>query len=179
MYSIHYRLTCKSLVPSETRPWRSQRASCLPARAVVCNPWRWESDEPSSPRPGWLGHDPLRSPLSNPLVWPRSNEVCDVFLDHPMKLPVPDNQQVIEAFSPHAPQEPFADRVSLWSAVGRLQPALSPPGQGTSMELALQRVLTRRRTCCPGRGSETRVSHRSLPRLLRHPGVGRVGVTPK
>jgi len=38
-----------------------------------------------------------------------------------MKLPVPDNQQVIKAFPPQAPQEPFADRVGLWSAVGRNQ----------------------------------------------------------
>ena len=94
-------------------------------------------DEPSSPRPGWLGYGPLWNPLPNPLVWPCSVEVFDVFLDYAMKLPVPDNQQVIEAFSPQAPQEPFADRVGLWSAVGRLQPALRPPGQGTSMELAL------------------------------------------
>jgi hypothetical protein len=78
-------------------------------------------DEPSSPRPGWLGHDPPWNPLPNPLVWPCSVEVFDVFLDDPMKLPVPDNQQVIEAFSPQAPQEPFADRVGLGSAVGRLQ----------------------------------------------------------
>jgi hypothetical protein len=41
--------------------------------------------------------------MPNPLVWPRSVEVPDVFLDHPMKLPVPDNQEVIEAFSPHPP----------------------------------------------------------------------------
>ena len=37
-----------------------------------------------------------------------------------MKLPVPDKQQVIKAFSPHTPQEPFADGVGLWSTVGRL-----------------------------------------------------------
>jgi len=78
-------------------------------------------DEPSSPRPGWLGHDPLRNPLSNPPVWPCSVEVFDVFLDYPMKLPVPENQDVIEVFSPRAPQEPFADSVALSSAAGRLQ----------------------------------------------------------
>ena len=78
-------------------------------------------DEPSSPRPGWLGHDPLRNPLRNPLVWPRSVEVFDVFLDHAMKLPVPEDQDVIKGFSPQAPQEPFADRVGLWSAVGGLE----------------------------------------------------------
>jgi hypothetical protein len=72
-------------------------------------------DEPSSHRPGWLGPNPRRNPLSNPLVWPRSVDMPDVFLDHPMKLPVPESQNVIEAFSIHAPQEAFADRVGLWS----------------------------------------------------------------
>ena len=78
-------------------------------------------DEPSSPRPGWPGHDPLRNPLPNPLVWPYSIEGSDIFFDYLMKLPVPDKHQVIKAFSPQAPQEPFADRVGLRSAVGRLQ----------------------------------------------------------
>ena len=78
-------------------------------------------DEPSLPRPGWLGPDPLRNPLPNPLVWPCAVEVFDVFLDHAVKLPFPDNQEVIEAFSPHAPYEPLADRVGLWSAIGGLE----------------------------------------------------------
>ena len=47
-------------------------------------------DEPSSPRPGWLGPGPSWNPLPNPLVWPCSVEVFDVFLDDPMKVPVPD-----------------------------------------------------------------------------------------
>ena len=54
-------------------------------------------------------------------MWPCSIEVFDVFHDHAMKLPVPDNQKVIKAFSSNAPKEPFADRVGLWSAVSRLQ----------------------------------------------------------
>jgi hypothetical protein len=78
-------------------------------------------EEPSAPRPGWLRPDPLRNLVPNPLVWLRRVEVADVFLDYPMKVPVPDNQQVIEAFSPQAPQEPFADRVGLQSAKGRPQ----------------------------------------------------------
>jgi hypothetical protein len=68
-----------------------------------------------------LGDDALRNPLLNPLVWPCTVEVFDEFLDHPMKVTVPGNQQVIEAFSPQAPQKPFADRVGLWSAVGDLE----------------------------------------------------------
>jgi hypothetical protein len=54
-------------------------------------------------------------------VRPCSVEVFDVFLDYAIEVPVPDNQQVIEAFSPQASQEPFADRVGLWSAAGRHQ----------------------------------------------------------
>jgi len=50
---------------------------------------------------GW-GRVPPRNPLANPLVRPFAVEVFDVFLDYPMELPVPDNQQVIEAFSPQA-----------------------------------------------------------------------------
>ena len=38
-----------------------------------------------------------------------------------MDPPVPENQDVIEAFSPHAPPEPFADSVGLSSAAERLQ----------------------------------------------------------
>ena len=61
-------------------------------------------DNPFSLRPNWLGPHPPWKPLPNPLVRPRSVEIPDVFLDHLMKLPIPDNQQVIEAFSPQAPQ---------------------------------------------------------------------------
>ena len=55
------------------------------------------------------------------MVWPCQVEVFDVLLDHPVKLPVADDEEVIEPFSPHAPQEPFADCVGSWSAVRRLQ----------------------------------------------------------
>ena len=44
-------------------------------------------DEPSSPWPGWQGNGPPWNPLSNPLVWPCSVEVVDVFLDCAMKVP--------------------------------------------------------------------------------------------
>lgn len=77
--------------------------------------------KPSSPQPRGLGDDPLRYPLSNPLVWPCSVELSEVFSECAMRWSVPGGQQVIEAFSPHALKGPFADRVGLWSAVGRLQ----------------------------------------------------------
>ena len=108
---------------------------------VVVQPVEDENcDESSSPQPGWLGPDALRNPLPNPLVWPRSVEIPDVFLDHAMKLRVPNNQEVIKAFYPHAPYEPFADRVGLWSAVGGLEPAL-----GGCQDRGLHRSLPLRR----------------------------------
>jgi hypothetical protein len=79
-----------------------------------------ERDEPYSLRLGWLRPERAWNPLSNPLVGPCTVEVFDILFDHPMKLSVPDNQQVIKAFSPQAPQQPFADGVGLWSTVGRL-----------------------------------------------------------
>ena len=59
-------------------------------------------EEFSAPRPGWLGRGPPWNPLPNPLVWPCAVEVFDLFLDYAMKLRVPDNKQVIEAFSSRA-----------------------------------------------------------------------------
>ena len=37
----------------------------------------WNRDEPSPSRAAWLGHDPLRTPLPNPLVWTCSVEMVD------------------------------------------------------------------------------------------------------
>ena len=86
-----------------------------------------------------------------------------------MKLLVPENQQVIEAFSPHALQEPFADRVGLWSAVGRLQDfngaCLCDSCEIVAVlavPIANQEAWGQAIGCC-------------LPELLRHPGVSRVG----
>lgn len=59
--------------------------------------------------------------LSHPLVWASSIEVIDVFPDNAMQLPFSRNHKVIEPFSHHTSQEPFADRVGFGSAVGRLE----------------------------------------------------------
>ncbi|MGA2112629.1 MAG: hypothetical protein ABSG98_10860 [Anaerolineales bacterium] len=59
----------------------------------------WNRDEPSPFRAVWVGHVPLRNLLPNALVGSCAIEVFDVFLDHYMKLAVPDKQDVIEAFS--------------------------------------------------------------------------------
>ena len=61
----------------------------------------------------WQGNGPPWNPLPNLPVWSWSVEVLDVFLDHTMKLPVPDNQQNIGPLSPQTPQEPFAERCPL------------------------------------------------------------------
>jgi hypothetical protein len=77
----------------------------------------------SLPRLGqaWQGNGPPWNPLPNLPVWSWSLAVIDAFLEWATEVPSPDNQQVIEAFSPQPPQEPRADLVDLWSAVGRLQ----------------------------------------------------------
>ena len=54
-------------------------------------------------------------------MWTGLIEVIDVFPDYAMQLSFYCNQQVIEAFSPHTSQEPFADRIGLWSAIGHLK----------------------------------------------------------
>ena len=123
-------------------------------------------DEAPSPRPGWLRHDPLRNPLPNPLVWPCSVVVFDVFLDHPMKLPVPDKQDVIGAFSPHAPEESLADRVGSWSVVGRLQDL-----KGAYLSICEMVAVF----AVPVANQEAwgQAIRRCLPKLLHHPVLGR------
>jgi len=86
-----------------------------------------------------------------------------------MKVPVPDNQQVIEAFSPHAPQEPFADRVGLWSAVGRLQD-FNGACPCNSCELVAVLAVPIANQEMWGQAIGCR-----FPKLSRHPGVGRMG----
>lgn len=71
----------------------------------------WNRDEPSPSLAVWLRHDSPKNPLPDPLVWTCLIEVFDMFLDYRMKLAVVDNEQVIDAFSPHALQESFADCV--------------------------------------------------------------------
>jgi hypothetical protein len=58
-------------------------------------------------------------------VWPCSVEVFDVFLDYAMKVPVPDNQQVIKAFSPQAPHPRNRSQTAL--AFGARQGVFSLP----------------------------------------------------
>jgi hypothetical protein len=67
-------------------------------------------------QPGW-GTSPSNPP-PNPLMWTCSIEVFNVFLDHRIDRRVPDNQGLIEAFPPHAPDESPGARDVLWSAVG-------------------------------------------------------------
>jgi hypothetical protein len=68
----------------------------------------------SLPRLGQAGWGTIPQESSaRPPVRSCSIEVFDVFHGSPMKLLVPENQEVFEAFSHHAAQEPFADRVGL------------------------------------------------------------------
>ena len=65
--------------------------------------------------------------LSNPLVGSGLVKILDVFSDHMLQMSFPHNQQVIEAFSPHTSQEPFADRIGHGSAVGNFRISIELP----------------------------------------------------
>ena len=64
---------------------------------------------------------PLGNLLSNPLMWPCPIEVLHIFANHPIELLFPQNQDVVETFSPHAAQKPFTNRIRLGRTLRRLQ----------------------------------------------------------
>src|SRR5262249_48291936 len=48
-------------------------------------------------------------------------EVAHIGIEDVLKLLLLIDQQVIEAFLPHAPHEAFADRIGSWGMIGRFQ----------------------------------------------------------
>jgi hypothetical protein len=57
----------------------------------------------------------LRDLLLDPLMGSCLVEVGHIGMEHTLKLLLLKDQQVIEAFSPHAPQKAFADGIGSWS----------------------------------------------------------------
>ena len=55
-----------------------------------------------------------------PNAWMRSClvEVNHIGIEHALELPLMQNQQMIEAFLPHAPQEALTDRIGSWRVIG-------------------------------------------------------------
>jgi hypothetical protein len=48
-------------------------------------------------------------------------EVRHILIEHALELLLVKDQQVVEAFSPHTPQEAFADRIGSWRMKGRFE----------------------------------------------------------
>jgi hypothetical protein len=73
--------------------------------------------------PRWLS--PLqglaRDSLPNSLVRSRMVEVPLILSHHPVQVPLTQDQEMVEAFSPHAAQEPLTDRVCPRRSIRRSQ----------------------------------------------------------
>jgi hypothetical protein len=50
-------------------------------------------------------------------MWSGLVEVRDVRIEDALELPLMEDQQVIQAFLPHAPQEAFADGIGSWRMI--------------------------------------------------------------
>ena len=59
--------------------------------------------------------------LTNALVGSSQIEVADVFLNLMEKVPLGQDEQVIQALPPQAAHESFADRIGAWCPDGRMQ----------------------------------------------------------
>jgi hypothetical protein len=64
--------------------------------------------------------EPFRYLLRNPLMRSCLVEVDHIGIEHALELPLMQNQQMIEAFLPHAPQEALTDRIGSWRVIGGL-----------------------------------------------------------
>ena len=55
--------------------------------------------------------EPFRNLLRHPLMGSCLVEVGDIGIEHTLELPLLQDQQVVQAFLPYAPQEALADRI--------------------------------------------------------------------
>ncbi len=63
----------------------------------------------------------FRHALAPPLMRPGLGEIGDVLAEHAAELPLAEQQQVIEAVPPDAPQGALRDRVGAWRPHRRVQ----------------------------------------------------------
>ena len=114
--------------------------------------------------PGWR----LWERLAKALVWPRPIEVHDIFAPHAGEVALAEDEQVVQAFRPHAAQEALAGgirpRRADRSAQDRDAAGRGDAGEGRP-EFAVV-VADQVAWVLSERGG--------LAQLLRHPGVGRV-----
>src|SRR5437660_12907432 len=91
----------------------------------------------------------------------------DLGSEQPLELPLMEDQQMVQAFLPHAPYRTLADSIGSWHASRRFE-KLDATGrchpEKTGSKLAV--VITEQILgCLPIR--------RRFPELLRRPGIGR------
>src|SRR6266852_9311591 len=63
----------------------------------------------------------IRNPLPKPLMGAGLIEVRCIRHEKPGELLLMENEEVIQAFSPHAPQKAFANSICSWSSIRRSQ----------------------------------------------------------
>ena len=66
-------------------------------------------------------------------LWPRSVEVVYIRAQHPLELPLMQDEHVIEAFTPHTAQEALTDGIGTRSLIRRLE-HLDATGLGNPIE---------------------------------------------
>jgi hypothetical protein len=64
-------------------------------------------------------HRRLWKLLLNPLMWSSLIEIDQIRLEKTMELLLMENQEMIQAFSPHAAQKAFAHGIRSWRPVRR------------------------------------------------------------
>ncbi len=103
LFRLH--LSSAALLTAESR---LRRPSIVMMQATEHGEW---DDSPIATR-GWRCKLLLAwDPLLNALMRSRLVEVDDILFEHPAEVGFAQNEDVIQAFAAHAPQQPFADRV--------------------------------------------------------------------
>ena len=94
-------------------------------------------------------------------------EVGHISIEDALELPLVKNQQVVQTFLPHTPQEPLADHLGSGSLIRRLENLDATCRSHTSEEGPKFGIIIPNQVlrCVPIRGR--------FSELLRHPGIGR------
>jgi hypothetical protein len=126
---------------------------------------RKRNDLPRS-RFAFLVHGTLRNPLFNALMPTGLVEELNVLFDHPIQMFLSQDQHVIKALPPYAPQEPFADRVGFGCAVRRFQDFNVAVPCHSHESGAVFAIPISNQAAWP------LIKRSSLTQLLRHPDIG-------
>lgn len=92
-------------------------------------------------------------------------EVCPVFPNHAMQMQFPQDQDMVETFSPHTAQEPFTDRICLRRTIRRLQ-NFDGRAHGNPRESFPLFTIA-----IPNQETRCLAERRGFAQLLGHPGV--------